>query len=409
MGWLPSTGMRPPGADTVLVRHGDIGVKSSKVQSAMERTLRENVETMLASRGIDADVERQWTRILIRTDEASVDAATDAATDVFGVISASPALVVPPTKEAIVDALAEAAAEAYVGGTFAVRARRAGKPDAHPFSSNDLERDGGSAVWNAVEDRFEPTVDLDDPDVTFYVECRENEAFVFNEKRSGPGGLPLGTQGTVVALISGGIDSPVAAWEMMKRGCEIVPVYLDLGDYGGIDHEARAIETVRSLAKYAPNRDMDVRRVPVGDEMDLLVEEVGKTRMLSYRRFMYRVAEHVARAEGADGIVTGEAIGQKSSQTPANLAVTSRVTDLPIHRPLLTLDKHEISEQARAIGTFTNSTIPAGCNRIAPNYPETNATLDRVLEPEPEELFDLAAVAAERVERVEIRPPVPAN
>lgn len=401
--------MRPSGADTVVVRHGDIGVKSSKVQSAMERTLRENIETMLVSRGIDAEVERQWTRILIRTDETSVDAATDAATDVFGVISASPALVVPPEKNAIVDALARSAEEAYTGGSFAVRARRAGEPDAHPFGSSDLERDGGSGVWHAVEDRFDPKVDLDNPDVTFYVECRKEEAFIFLEKRDGPGGLPLGTQGTIVALISGGIDSPVAAWEMMKRGCEIIPVYLDLGDYGGIDHEARAIETVRSLTKYAPDRDLRVRRVPVGEEMDLLVEEVGKTRMLSYRRFMYRVAEHVALAEGADGIVTGEAIGQKSSQTPANLAVTSRVTDLPIHRPLLTLDKHEITERARDIDTYTNSTIPTGCNRIAPNYPETNATLDRVTDPEPDELLDLAAEAAERVELVGLGEPIAAE
>ena len=399
--------MYPPGADTVVVRHGDIGVKSSQVQSAMERRLRENVETMLDSRGVEGQVERQWSRILIRTDEESVAAATDSVSDVFGVISASPAITVAPEFDAIKTALAETARAVYDEGSFAVRARRAGRPDAHPFGSTDIERDGGAAVWRAVEDRFEPAVDLDDPDITFHVEVREEEAFVFLENRPGPGGLPLGSQGKVVTLISGGIDSPVAAWEMMKRGCEIVPVYLDLGDYGGPDHEARAIETVRELARYAPDRDMRVRKVSVGEEMDLLVKNVGKTRMLSYRRFMYRVAEHIALAEGASGIVTGEAVGQKSSQTVANLATTTLATNLPLYRPLLTMDKHEITERARAIGTFVSSTIPAGCNRIAPDLPETNATLEGVLEDEPEDLFERAAKAAERVELVEVEPIVP--
>ena len=404
-----SMDMLPPGADTVVVRHGEVGVKSSQVQSAMERTLRENVAAMLASRDVKGEVERQWTRILIRTDESSVAAATAAATDVFGVSSASAAVTVAPTYDAILDALVETAEEVYHEGTFAVRARRAGNPEDHPFTSSDLERDGGSAIWESVENRFQPAVDLDDPDVTFYVECRQDEAFVYLEKRSGPGGLPLGTQGKVVALVSGGIDSPVAAWEVMKRGCEIVPVYLDLGDYGGPDHEARAIETVRSLARYAPDQDMRVRKIPVGEEMDLLVESVGKSRMLSYRRFMYRVAEHIAREVGAHGIVTGEAIGQKSSQTPPNLAVTSRATDLPIHRPLLTLDKNEITEKARAIGTYVDSTIPAGCNRIAPDFPVTNATLEKVLADEPEDLFERAADAAARIEVVEFGPEIPAN
>jgi thiamine biosynthesis protein ThiI len=399
--------VHPPGADTVVVRHGDVGVKSSQVQSAMERRLRANVAAMLETRGVPGEVERQWSRILVRTDEGSVEDATDAATDVFGVISASPAVSVPPEFDAIRDTLAETARGVYDEGAFAVRARRAGKPEDHPFASSEIERDGGAAVWEAVEDRFDPEVDLDDPDVTFYVEVRQEEAFVFLEKRPGPGGLPLGTQGKVVTLVSGGIDSPVAAWEMMKRGCKIVPVYLDLGDYGGPDHEARAIETVRELARYAPGHDLRVRKVPVGEEMDLLVESVGKTRMLSFRRFMFRLAEHVARAEGAEGIVTGEAVGQKSSQTTANLAVTSRATDLPIYRPLLTLDKHEITERARTIGTYVSSTIPAGCNRIAPGFPETNATLEKVLDDEPGDLFERAKEAAERVELVEVEPARP--
>mgnify|MGYP000609640251 CR=1 FL=1 len=399
--------MIPPGADTVLVRHADVGVKSGKVQTEMERRLRDNVAALLDDREVDAEVERRWSRLLVHADEATVEAATDAAADAFGVQSASPALVVAPEEDAIVDALArtarayaDAAPEDHaVGDTFAVDARRAGEPEAHPFTSEDLENEGGAAVFAALDD---PEVDLDDPDTTFAVECREDEAFVFTEQRSGPGGLPLGTQGKVVALVSGGIDSPVAAWELMKRGAPIVPVYLELGDYGGPDHEARAMETVRRLADYAPNFEMDAWRVPAGDAMALLDEAVGPARMLVYRRFMYRVAEHVAREENAAGIVTGEAVGQKSSQTTRNLATTSVATDLPIHRPLLSMDKPDITERARHIGTFRDSTIPAGCNRIAPDFPETNATPELVDEAQPDDLYDRAREAAANATLVEL-------
>ncbi|USZ68179.1 tRNA sulfurtransferase [Halorussus salilacus] len=388
--------MRPPGADTVLVRHADVGVKSGKVQAQMERRLRDNIEALVDDRCIDATVERRWSRIFVHADPESVDAATNAATDAFGVQSASPALVVPAEEDAIVEALARTAREnrEAVGDTFAVSARRAGTADAHPFTSKDLEEAGGAAVWGELPD---PEVDLDDPDTTFSVECRADEAFVFTENRPGPGGLPLGSQAKVVALMSGGIDSPVAGWEVMKRGSPIVPVYLDLGDFGGPDHEARAVETVRRLADYAPNYDMRVRKVPAGDAMDLLAEAVGPARMLVYRRFMYRVAEHVAEAENAAGIVTGEAIGQKSSQTARNLGVTSMATDLPVYRPLLTMDKPDITELAREIGTYQDSTIPAGCNRIAPDFPETNATPEIVDRAEPESLYERAREAAENL------------
>ncbi|WP_135825757.1 tRNA uracil 4-sulfurtransferase ThiI [Halorussus ruber] len=393
--------MRPPGADTVLVRHADVGVKSGKVQAEMERRLRDNIEAIVRDRAVDAEVERRWSRILLHADEESVDAATDAAADTFGVQSASPALVVSAEKEAIVDALARTAREHRnsVGDTFAVRARRAGTADAHPFTSEDLEREGGAAVFEELPD---PDVDLTDPDTTFSVECREKEAFVYTEQRDGPGGLPLGSQAKVVALVSGGIDSPVAAWEVMKRGAPIVPVYLELGDYGGPDHEARAMETVRRLAEFAPNYDMRVRKIPAGDTMETLAEEVGPARMLVYRRFMYRAAEHIAREADATGIVTGEAIGQKSSQTARNLGVTSTATEMPILRPLLTMDKSAITERARRIGTFRDSTIPAGCNRIAPDYPETNATAEIVDSAEPAGLYERAEEAAENATIVDI-------
>ncbi|WP_247000314.1 tRNA sulfurtransferase [Halosolutus gelatinilyticus] len=391
--------MHPPGADTVLVRHGDVNTKSNTVKRYMEGILVENLEALLADRSIPGDVENRWNRPLIHTTEAAVEDATNAAADAFGVVSASPALTIGTEKEAILDALVETARARYDGGAFAVDARRADK--SLPYGSEELAREGGTAVWEAVEGEFDPEVDLDDPDITFGVEVREDVAFVYLEKRPGPGGLPLGAQGAVIAMISGGIDSPVAAYEMMKRGCPVVPVYVDLGPFGGIDHEARAMETVRTLSRYAPNFGMQVYKIPGGETLSVLVETMEEGRMLSMRRFFYRAAEHLADRVDAHGIVTGEAVGQKSSQTVQNLAVTSRATTLPIHRPLLTMDKQDIVAKAREIGTFIDSTIDAGCNRVAPDRAETNARLEPLLEVEPDDLFERAEEAAANAELVE--------
>lgn len=392
--------MKPPGADTVVVRYGDIGTKSRRIRRRMERQLVANIGALLTDRRIDGTVEQHPTRPLIRTAESSVEAAADAAADAFGVVSTSPALAVEPDFETITTALAATARECYDGGTFAIDARRAG--DTLPFTSRDIQVDGGDVIWDVAETEreFTPEVDLDDPDVVFYVECRTEEAFIFLEKKPGPGGLPLGTQARVVGLVSGGIDSPVAIYEMMKRGCPVVPVYIELGEYGGPDHEARAFETVRTLAKYAPNRDMRVYRAPAGEMIATLADRMERGRMLAFRRLMYRIAEHIAGRENAHGIVTGEAIGQKSSQTLQNLDVTSQATRLPIHRPLLTMDKNEITERAKEIGTFTDSTIPAGCNRFAPSRVETNGTLEHLEPHEPNDLFERAERIAERAERI---------
>jgi thiamine biosynthesis protein ThiI len=370
--------MIPPGADTVIVRYGDIGVKSTKVQRDMERSLETNLRAMLDSRGVTGSLDWQWSRPRIRTNE--IEAATNAACDTFGIVSASPARSTEPTMNAICETLAEVASESEIEGPFAVEARRAGTREAHPFTSENLEHEGGQAVWGTLE---EPEVDLENPSLTFYVECRSDEAFVFTEKRVGPGGLPLGTQRPLVVLLSGGIDSPVAAWEVMKRGSPILPLYFDFEIYGGADHVARAVESARTLWSYGPNHAHDLHIAPAGAVAERLVEEVGKTRMLSLRRFMLRVGERVAKQTNAAGIVTGEAIGQKSSQTSANLAITDQVTRLPVHRPLLTWDKQEIIAHARRVGTYEDATIEAGCNRIAPDYPETNASLAEVEATEP--------------------------
>jgi thiamine biosynthesis protein ThiI len=394
--------MHPPGADTVLVRYGEVGIKSPQLRGRMEQRLQENLLALLDDRGLEGQVDREHTRLYVRTDTSEIERVTDTVTDAFGVVSASPTRRVEPTMDAITDALGAAASERYAGEPFAVRARRAGPESAHPFSSTDIEREGGGAVIEAAtEAGYEPTVDLEDPGLTFSVECREDDAYVFLDRQSGPGGLPLGTQEPLVALLSGGIDSPVAAWMAMKRGAPVIPLYVDLGTYGGVDHRLRAEETAERLAAYAPNFDLRLRVAPGGDGIERIAAELDMYRMLATRRFMLRIAARVADDLGAVGIVTGESIGQKSSQTTTNLRVTSAVTDLPVHRPVLSMDKTAISDRAKEIGTYDDSTIDAGCHRLAPERAATNPPAERVESAEPDGLADLATAAADRIETVD--------
>jgi thiamine biosynthesis protein ThiI len=391
--------MHPSGGDVVLVRYGEIGVKSRQVQARMESHLQKNLQRQLEDRSLPADVEREHTRLYVHTEPDAIEAVTETATETFGVVSASPAHSVEPTMDAICTELSEMARDQYDGGSFAVRARRAGDEKTHPFASTDIEREGGTAVWKAAESEgVEPRVDLDDPDLTFYVECRPHRAFVFVEKRDGPGGLPLGTQEPVVALVSGGIDSPVAAWEVMKRGCPVYPLYVDLGDYGGVDHRVRAEETVARLQRYVPGAELPIRIAPGGPGFDRIVEAVETARMLVVRRYMLRIATHVADELDAVGIVTGESIGQKSSQTSAGLRVTSAVTEYPVHRPLVSIDKTTITERAKRIGTYEQATIDAGCNRLAPETPATRPPLSTVRDAEPTDVARLAREAADGID-----------
>ncbi len=396
----------PPEADTVLVRHGELGTKSNRVQARMEERLRCNLAAMLSRSEVDAEVERERGRLYVQVSPASIVPATRAARWTCGVSSASPCLTVPPEIEAIEVALAEIAPVVYRDGTFAVRARRAGSKGRHPFTSAHIEERGGSAIWEAVDGDFDPSVDLDDPDITFHVECRETEAYLFTEKQRGPGGFPLGTQGTAVAMISGGIDSPVAAWEMMRRGVSIVPVYFDFEAYGGPDHVARALESARTLGALAAGHEQPCYRVPVGDVGEWLVENTGSMRMLLLRRFMFRVAESIADEVGAQALVSGESLGQKSSQTGHNLAATSAVTTRPIYRPLVNIDKHHIVERAKSIGTFRTARIPAGCNRIAPDQPATRTNPADTAAVESEWLLEAVADAVDRAERIDLDPGV---
>ena len=384
--------------NAVLLGHGDFGAKSSAVRARMAERVAADVDAALAADGITADVERPWSRIVVRTDRPA--AAARIAATIPGVGFARPAVATDPRLAAISDAAdALAAAGAHTPAeTYAVDSDRIGPDDAHEFSNDDLKREVGRVVGAATG----ADVDLDDPDRTYRIEAREGEAFVSARRLEGPGGLPVGSQGRVAVLVSGGIDSPVATWRLLRRGCAPVPVYVDLGDYGGADHRARALEAVATLVPRAPRADLRPRVVEGGPLIERVVAATHDTRMVSLRRVLLAAADGVADRADAHSLATGEAVGQKSSQTGANLAVTDAAASRPVHRPLFAADKADIVSEARELGTYDGSTVPVGCERLAPAHPETNATLDGVVDAEPDGLLDAARAAGRDAEIVSV-------
>ncbi|MFB6353869.1 MAG: tRNA sulfurtransferase [Halobacteriales archaeon] len=373
--------------DHVLVRYSEIGTKSRRVAGRMRDRLRDRVAERLAHEGHgDAAVDTIPGRVLVGTGAAREVAP--ALAELPGVASASPARRVP----AGFDAIAAATDDLDVDSPFAVRANTAGD---QPFTSEELERRLGAHIQALTG----ADVDLEAPATTVEVDVRQAGAFVFTERYAGPGGYPVGSQDPLVALISGGIDSPVAAYEAMTRGADIVPVYFYNKPLAAGDHVARFESALSKLVRMHPAKTWRYRLVDLEPVNEALMA-VDSGRMVLHRRVLFRVAEHVARETDCVGLVTGESLGQKSSQTAANLAVTSAATELPVHRPLISATKDDIVRRARELGTFEDAVVDSACRTIAPDHPATRLGADRLADLEA--AVDLDALVETAIERIEV-------
>jgi thiamine biosynthesis protein ThiI len=363
--------------DTIIVRYGELALKSTGVRNWYERILVNNIAAMLDQRNVGySRIKREWGRIFIETDDP---AAAGTTADVFGVVSTSPAVTTDSTMENAAQVCADIAADLILKDeSFAIRVRRTGN---HRFSSHDVAVKCGDVVWERLESLgHDPSVDLTHPDREIFVEMRQNHAYVFTETIRGVGGLPLGTQGKMVALVSGGIDSPVAAWLMMKRGVEIIPVYFNNEPFSDRSAHDRAMECIEILRKWAPGHPFTVYEIPCGDNLELFLKDCGKKNTcLLCRRMMYRGAYEVMKKEGASGIITGASLGQVASQTSANMYAEIYGLGFPVYHPLIGLDKTEIIDIANRIGTFTTSIKPATCCTAVPDYPEVKAKCDSLV------------------------------
>ena len=257
--------------------------------------------------------------------------------------------------------------------SFRVSARRADKR--FPMTSPQIEREVGGRIKEARG----WTVNLDDPELVIHVELLTNQAFYFFGKERGPGGLPTGTAGRVVCLLSGGIDSPVAAHRMMKRGCTVTFVHFHSYPILSRASQEKVRELVTLLTRW--QQRSRVYLVPFGEIQQQVVLAVpGPMRVVVYRRLMMRIAEAIARARGAQALVTGDVVGQVASQTLENLAVVGAVGTMPIFRPLIGMDKDEITAEAIRLGTYPISIVPDQdcCTLFTPRNPLTRARLGEV-------------------------------
>lgn len=354
-----------------IVHYAEIGLKG-KNRRRFEDQLIKNIREALDGTGISS-VNRIAGRISVKLGtKPKLDEITERLRHVFGVSHFSPTIRTESKFEKIQD-VALKIAKSLEWETFRISTRRSNK--LFPKTSMEVSRDIGAHVLENTEGK---KVKIKNPDLEIQIEIVDKEAFVFAEKIQAYGGLPIGTSGKVVSLLSGGIDSPVASWRLMKRGCEVIFVHFHSRpqtDRASVD---KVVELAQMLAKWQPNKTK-LYLVPFLDIQKQIVQETkGDYRVVMYRRFMYRLAEAIAEQEKAKALVTGEAVGQVASQTLENIAAINDSVTIPILRPLIGMDKNEIIDEAKRIDTYEQSIVPHGdcCSLFVPRHPVTKASIE---------------------------------
>ena len=349
---------------------GELVTKSRRVRARFQRRLVDNLHDALSTAGVEHAIQFDWSRVFI---EADSDEATRVIAQVFGISSFSVIEhTCEPTLAAIVATGEEGFKECVRGKTFAVRARRGGD---EPFRSLDVQVQLGTAL-----NRY-GSVDLSNPDVTVYVEVRPDEAYLLADRAPGAGGLPLGVQGRAVALVSGGFDSAVAAWMMLKRGVELDYVFCNLA---GAAYERAVLGVMKILTDTWSYGSRPVLHVVDFEPMvAALRRDVRRPYVqVVLKRLMYRAATKIAWQLKGQAVVTGESVGQVSSQTLTNLRAIDEVTTLPVLRPLVGIDKEEIIELSRRVGTCALSSRVQEYCALVPQRPATAAKPRAVREEE---------------------------
>jgi thiamine biosynthesis protein ThiI len=323
----------------ILVAYGEIAIKSDFVRRSYVRKLMRNIASSLKNEGLKCNVKHKWSRIIVDVDD--VERAMNILGRIFGISYYSPYIYVELSK--LEDFIAQNCGELLKDAkSFAVRVRRSGK---HDFSSRDLEVKLGSII----KEKTGLKVSLESPDRTVYVEVRNSDCYIYLWRMDGLRGIPLGTSGRVVCLVSGGIDSPVAAWYMMKRGCPLTILYADVKDPLRF---RKFINIARHISYWHLGEDLHVYTYDHYKWLEHIRDNGGKYVCVLCKIMMYAVANKLAERLGAWAIVTGESIGQVASQTSRNLMVLNSYSNLPVVRPLIAYDKEEIVSMAKKLGFY---------------------------------------------------------
>jgi thiamine biosynthesis protein ThiI len=382
----------------VIVHYHELALKGHN-RDYFEQCLIKNIRTALNGVGV-RQVENLHSRIRIRLPhEASIEVVRDRLIRVCGIANFLPGRVVPlqlanPNLHELTAAVLEEI-ESQSFATFRITARRADKRLA--LTSMDIEKSLGAAVC----DRTGKKVSLKNPDLTIYIELLSKEAFCSAEKIEGPGGMPVGVSGRIACLISGGIDSPVAAYRIVKRGCLASFIHFSGRPLVSRASEEKVHELVRHLTTFQYDSRLYV--IPFGEiQREIILNTPAPLRIVLYRRMMIRIAQELARKEQCWALVTGDSLGQVASQTPQNLCAIEEAAELPILRPLIGMDKREIIDEARRLGTYETSIEPDQdcCKLFVPPHPSTKTRLDDVKKVE--RMIDVSALVKRGVENAEL-------
>ncbi len=353
---------------TFVVHYSEVALKG-KNRPEFARALTRNIKRALW--GMNATVSQSESRIFVEVDDREQEVA-EKLSRVFGVSWFAPASSVPPDYESVRDATLRCAVS-LPGRTFRISARRSDK--SFPMTSGELDRTLGSEVVGLTA----RPVDLSSPDATIHVDVLRRRALVYSARTRGPGGLPVGTAGRTMHLFSGGIDSPVAAWLLMKRGCRPVYLHFHASPPGEAPMDGKVARLVKVLAGYCGKSTLVL--VPFAEYQIATMDAPGELEPSLFRRFMRISAEALAPAFNASGISTGDSLSQAASQTLWNIRTFDEGSSLPVLRPLLTYDKEEIVSLAREIGTYELSLEEyKDCCSIVSRHPKTRAKAATVSE-----------------------------
>lgn len=362
----------------LIVRCGEVALKGMN-KPYFERMLAERIHKRLKAAGYGkASVKRHEGLIFVRFDREwdTVQLAGEIS-KVFGVASISPAVESESNMEAIgTEAVSfmEKLCEERCVRTFKVEAKRADKQ--FPIKSPDIARQIGGYVLKGLKIL---KVDVHNPDVRLFVDVRHDRSYIYADKIAGFGGLPLGTNGKGLVLLSGGIDSPVAAWMMAKRGMMIEAVHFHSYPYTSPRAQEKVEDLAKIVASYCGSFKMHVINIlPIQEQIVKNCPEAETT--IHVRRFMMRIAEKIAEGNSAMMLITGENLGQVASQTAEALVVTDNCVNMPVMRPLIAMDKIDIIAKAQEIGTFETSIEPYEdcCTVFLPKHPTTKPQLDKI-------------------------------
>ena len=381
----------------LIVKYGEIGVKG-KNRYIFENKLIKNVKNILKPIG-KFNVYKEYGRIYVDLDGYDYEEVVEEVKKVFGIVGVCPAVRAEKDNNLLKDLALKMLEEKIDLGykSFKVDSRRGDKD--FKLTSQEMSLDIGGYLVSQVKDKI--AVDVRNPEVKIHCELRQNHVMVYSDTIPGYGGLPLGTNGRAMSLLSGGIDSPVASWMVAKRGMELECIHFHSYPFTSEKSQEKVRDLAQILSKYCGRvRLHKVNMLEIQKSIGLNCKDEEMT--IISRRFMMRIAERVAESRHCDALVTGESIGQVASQTIQGLTCTNASVKMPVFRPLIAMDKTEIIEVAQKIGTFETSILPEEdcCTVFSPKKPVTKPKLDRI--EKSENKLDVEKLIQDAIDNIEV-------